>query len=152
MKIVGQTIKDDAKNIDYSARSLSKEWPEYHPAKQVDSQAKIDEIRLRPTRKQKFGVKSHQKYTTAYPSHADVNSCTLPKPRNAISNFETNDSAWQTKDDVIHFDSIEEMFGVPKERLAFIRGGQIAYRDGSRGLDGALPRARFVYLTGYAEC
>ncbi|KAK5149278.1 hypothetical protein LTS14_010983, partial [Recurvomyces mirabilis] len=52
---LAERIRADADNIDYSAKSLFDEWPQYDPKYEVDNVAKLQEIKQRPTRKQMFG-------------------------------------------------------------------------------------------------
>jgi hypothetical protein len=155
-KIVAQLIKEDTENVDNSARSLFKEWPELDPANELDREAKINEIRRRPTRKQKFGVKSHEQYSAAWKpdqlNHNDINSYTPPRPNRSTRNFELDIFGWQANDDIKHFDSLEEMFDLPNPRFSIMQEGQIAYRDGIRSeFDGAPRRAKRIYNTGYAK-
>ena len=44
--------------------------------------------------------------------------------------------------------TLEEFFGLPDKPIPFIDRGQLAYRDGTRGEDGELPRVKYKYPTG----
>ena len=158
---LSQSIRHEAENIDYSAKSLFDEHPEHDPSNSAfDRQAKITEIRKRPNRKKRMGTKSldpwfEAKYTkslrSANPALSGRSSLLsermLRTPRIATSNV----YPWENgESSVKHFNTLEAFFDLPSNPIAILHDGQLAFRDGTRNEDGTLPRAKVVYKTGYA--
>ena len=161
---LAELIKSDAETTDYSANSLFNEWPEYDPAYQVDREAKLLEIKQRPSRKQKFGKPSRDPWLQREPgsfSNNDVSRAS--SSRSSLTLEKTNrmnrDAAgelypWESGEgNVKHFDTLESLIQdiLPNNSLAIVHEGRLAYRDGTRNeIDGSLPRAKHIYKTGYA--
>ncbi|KAK6396673.1 hypothetical protein LTR65_008571 [Meristemomyces frigidus] len=155
---LAQLIKLEAENIDYSAKSLFDEWPEYRPENQFDKDAKIAEIKKRPSRKQMFKKpamysrlgsndeppKALQATRTSTPTSLRGSTERTSRPARKQSSFST----FSQEENVTHFDTLEEFFDLPANPIPFIHHGQLAYRDGTRDENGELPRAKVIYKTG----
>ena len=146
-----QLIKKEADDVEYFATSLFDEWPEFDPANQVDRKAKIAEIQRRPTRKQRFHNQTADPWAPWKPprlSRGGVNGPPSQRPDRA-ARLQT---AYDSVEDVVHYDSIQEMFGLPKHPIPILLDKEIAYRDGTRNeYDGTLGRAKEKFKTGYVK-
>ena len=152
--LVAHLIKEDAENVDYSAKSLYDEWPEWDPKNRFDPDAKIAEIQSRPTRKQRFGTKSKDTWAQWKPdgSTRQEKNSSPSKLSRITRSFEEPVFEWQRSEDVKYCDSFEEMFGVPELPIPIIQDDKIAFRDGTwNDYDGSLRRAKKIYPTGYAK-
>ncbi|KAK5114947.1 hypothetical protein LTR85_009985 [Meristemomyces frigidus] len=151
---LAQLIKLEAENIDYSAKSLFDEWPEYDPANQFDKEAKIAEIKKRPTRKQMFGKPAmYSRLGSNNETAKPLQAARTSTPNSLRGSAErtkrpTSFSAFPLEENVTHYDTLEEFFDLPANPIPFIHHGQLAYRDGTRDENGKLPRAKIIYKTG----
>lgn len=153
---LAQLVRMDAENVDYSAKSLFEEWPEYDPHTQVDRDAKAAEIKRRPNKKQRMAIASTDswlRWGSVQPQKADISnrsSLSVERSfRNSGATFDQlpwNEEALNEK----RFDDLDKFFDLPHNPMAIVHDGQLAYRDGTRSDDGILPRAKVVYRTGYA--
>lgn len=154
---LAQLIKLEAENIDYSAKSLYDEWPEYHPEKQFDKIDKIAEIKQRPTRKQMF--KKPAMYSRLASNEAAKSLHSAVKSRSNSVHMSAEQTSRSPRrqssynrsgfeDKVKHFDTLKEFFDLPANPIPFIYNEQLAYRDGTRDESGKLPRAKTIYKTG----
>ena len=161
---LAQLIKADAEHLDFSAKSLFDEWPEYDPTNQFDREAKLAEIKRRPTRKQKWGQSSRDPWLDLNPTRLANRTVSLGSSRSSLTLERTSRSMrnaavdpyypWENGEaNVKHFDSVEALVQdiMPNNAIPIIHEGRIAYRDGTRNpFDGSLPRAKHIYKTGYA--
>ena len=150
-EIVAQLIKKDNEQVEYSAKSLFDEYPELDPANQIDREAKIAEIKRRPTRKQKFlnqKVDPWVHWNPARLSGEVINARPTGRP-GRTTHIQTADGSVE---EIVHYDSIQDMFGLPKHPIPILLEKEVAYRDGTRNeYDGTLGRAKEKFKTGYAK-
>jgi hypothetical protein len=148
---VAQLIKKEADDVEYSATSLFDEWPEFDPANQVDREAKIAEIQRRPTRKQRFLNQRVDPWAQWKPPRLSREGAN-GHPSQRQDRTVRVQTAYDFVEDIVHYDSIQEMFGLPKHPIPILLEKEIAYRDGTRNeYDGSLGRAKEKFKTGYAK-
>lgn len=150
---LAQLIKLEADNIDYTAKSLFDEWPEFDPANSFDKEAKIAEIKKRPSRKQMFKKPAmYSRLCSNDDEPASKPQATRTSTPNSFCAAERTGKAlrrtFPLQENLTHYDTLEEFFGLPANPMPFIHHGQLAYRDGTRGENGELPRAKIIYKTG----
>lgn len=136
--LLWELIRQETEQSQGSNKTLLSQWPEFHPSHRFDRRAKIEEIKARPTRKQRYNNKkgrmhagltfhigvdappvtvSPQKRTTAHDDgHADG---TFSKPCNTL----------------------DEFLGITETLVPVIVDKQLAFRSKD-------PRSRSVYKTG----
>lgn len=155
-----QLLKLDAEDIDYSAKSLFEEWPQCHHTNQVDRQAKMIEIKQRPSRKLMFGKPAmysrlagneSPKPPQARPcARADAGEDPSLK-RNRFTRRAIDVVCFPKEAGLVYYDTLEEFFGMPNSPVPMIYNGQLAYRQGTRDDKGKLRRAQAHYSTGPDE-
>lgn len=157
--------KTDIQPPMYTSKSLFEKWPQYDPANRFDRDAKLAEIKARPTRKQLINKG---------PMHTRLGNKTLEpdRPRKATQESpekqKTGDEAFKTTprgprhkfpkmqagthnitdEGVRVCQTLEEFFDLPENPIPIIHNGELAFRDGTLGKNGKLPRATVIYKTG----
>lgn len=133
------TIEDmiaaEAKNKKFTVKNLFDEWPEYDPKNQIDREAKIAEIKARPTRKQKFGKQDNSvELNNKGPiSRYVFGEGGLPeRPKRTRPTAATAYPWEEGEENVIQVHSIAELFNLPANPVAFIHEGELAYKDASK--------------------
>ncbi len=150
-----ELINQDAENIDATATSLFDEWPEYDPANEFHYGAKIAEIKKRPNRKHRLPQRNDpwsewKPARLAEMKDSRQSSASEERGHRASRKSTLGVSPWTADDsNVKHYDTFEEMFGLPANPIAIWHGEELAFRDGTRNEDGSLPRAREVFKSGY---
>jgi hypothetical protein len=155
---VEEIMAADSEIRDYSARSFFEEWPEYHPKNQIDKEAKKQEIKQRPTRKQMFGKPAcYSRLGSNVTAPSATSSATTPVSSKPSSRGVANSLKPVTKpapewpfppadgENIKYCQSIQEFFDLPNNPMPIIHQGELAYRDGTRDENGALPRAKVIY-------
>lgn len=134
------------------ANYLKNEWPDYWQAHFFSNQDKLEQIRKRPTRKQMFGRPAL--YSRLCPE-APLAPLVI-NTRRPLTQYQTH-SRLAARDDShsqedLDFDrklkkckTLEEFFDLPAFMMPIISNGVLAYRDGTVGSNGRLPRAREVF-------
>ena len=157
---LAQLIRLESENISYGAKSLFKEWPEYHPANQLDRVARMAEIKKRPTRKQMFGKPAmYSRLASNEPakpsqdsskSEANGSNGTPMRANQPPRHDSSLNDLFSHEDGIRYFDTIEEFFDMPKNPIPVLHYNKLAYRDGTRDENGNLPRATTYYPIGPA--
>jgi hypothetical protein len=127
------------------APSLYEEWPEYRQPT-FDEHDKLAEIRARPRKKQLFGELAPYLHKTPL----DFTAITSPEKRSRkmVDPTATDPYFWENPDidpTRQEYDSLEDFFDFPRNVVPIVSEGQLAYRDGTKGADGGLPRAREIF-------
>ncbi|KAK3714201.1 histone methyltransferase set1 [Vermiconidia calcicola] len=153
---LAQMIKMDAENLDCSAVSLFDEWPEYNPATAFDREAKIVEIKKRPTRKERCRKPPPDPWSEWKPQrlierHDSRASSTSFEHVNRTPRKTALFDVWEGEEGTTkHYDTLEDFFDLPLNPIPILLNREIGYRDGNRDDDGTLRRAKKTYPTGYA--
>ncbi|GAB1742631.1 hypothetical protein NU219Hw_g8167t1 [Hortaea werneckii] len=153
-----QSVTQDEQDVTHTALSLFDEWPKYHPAGQIDRDAKIAEIKRRPSRKAMFGkpavysrLGSHEALESGHSMHQTEN---LPaeKPREkqvlAARKVAHSIDPFPVEPNVVYYDTPEEFFGLPQHLSPVMYNGQLMYRDGSKDHSSRVRKAQAYFPTG----
>lgn len=153
---LAEMIKMDAENLDCSAVSLFDEWPEYNPATAFDREAKIAEVKKRPTRKERFRKPPPDPWSKWRPQrlierHDSRGSSMSFERVNRTSHNTALCDVWEGEEGTAkHYDTLDGFFDLPLNPIPIMLNREIGYRDGNRDDDGTLRRAKKTYPTGYA--
>ncbi|KAF2771230.1 hypothetical protein EJ03DRAFT_349643 [Teratosphaeria nubilosa] len=149
-KTVEEIIELDSKLVTHSVNSLYVDWPEYAPENHIDKRAIMAEIKKRPTRKQMFGKPACYSRLAGSVNQAELTARFVEQTTSKHSLREAPQSKASDggKENIKQFDSLEDFFGLPKDPLAILVDGKLAYRDGTRNEDGELLQAKTIYRTG----
>lgn len=139
-------------NINYNAKDLFGEWPELKSLG-FDRSARIAEIKQRPNRKERFGKQSPLAEFEPAGGHKAMGKSNERSATNGNTASEATLATlypWENTEGVlVQCNSLQELFNLPNNPMAIIHDGNLAYRDGTRGVDGSLPRAKAIYKTDY---
>ncbi|KAI4849627.1 hypothetical protein E4T44_03230 [Aureobasidium sp. EXF-8845] len=140
--------------------SLSNDGPEVPEAEDPDSfyfdhEAKMEEIRARPTRKQIFG-KVHLSRVEGRDALTKLNKMVLGKQRlekiNMYKGYTEEQIAEQKRlnEPEGFYNNLEELLNLPPQVVPFIHEGQLAFRDYVPAPNGSrrVPRAKHIFKTG----
>ncbi|KAI6886911.1 hypothetical protein KC334_g15552 [Hortaea werneckii] len=146
-------------DVTHTALSLFDEWPEYHPARQIDREAKIAEIKRRPSRKAMFGkpalysrLGSHEASQLGHSKHPIENLSTeKPGEKQALPAHKVAHSIdpFPVEPNVVYYDTVEEFFGLPQNLSPVMYNGQLAYRDGTKDHSSRVRKAQAYFPTGF---
>ncbi|RMZ15396.1 hypothetical protein D0860_01677 [Hortaea werneckii] len=153
-----EPVTQDEHDETHTALSLFDEWPEYHPARQLDRRTKIAEIKGRPSRKAMFGkpaLYSRLGSGEASQSGHSVNeirnpSAEKPSEKQAPSARKVAHSIdpFPVERNMVYYDTLEEFFGLPQNPVPVMYNGQLAYRDGTKDHSSRVRKAQAYFPTG----
>ncbi|EMC97564.1 hypothetical protein BAUCODRAFT_147625 [Baudoinia panamericana UAMH 10762] len=143
-------LKLEPEEKDYSALSLSEEWPEWDPEFRA---LKTEEIKKRPTRKQLFGKPAmYSRLASNIGSDEGLAGAVITNPLknmdktmfgsaevSGLPGLDTNIRAC---------DTLEELFSLPKNVVAVVEDKRLCFRDVAVKAGGKLSRGRGLYPTG----
>ncbi|KAI7540072.1 hypothetical protein KC331_g9378 [Hortaea werneckii] len=145
-------------DVTHTALSLFDEWPEYHPAGQIDREAKIAEIKRRPSRKAMFGkpalysrLGGHEVSQSGHSKHQIGNLSTeKPCEKQGLPARKVAHSIdpFPVEPNVVYYDTLEEFFGLPQHLSPVMYNGQLAYRDGTKDHSSRVRKAQAYFPTG----
>ncbi|KAK5697338.1 hypothetical protein LTR97_007475 [Elasticomyces elasticus] len=160
-----ERMKREFNNIEYTALSLSDEWPEHAPVNAIDEEEKAEEIRKRPTRKQMFGkpaTYSRLASNLTKSTRGATPGTSFAKSDTATAADDSDDNATQRRtrsprkkdyaalpaleQSVKECATLDEFLGKPANPMMCWYKGQLAYRDGTRDRQGRLPRGKEYYV------
>lgn len=157
---LAEAIKRESETVDYGARSLFEEWPEY--TMPFDRSTKSAELEARPRRKQRFRALLSRNPRTgqrsAYGFEASVDdsrrsSVSFDRLTRTPNKAQRTFDIWQSEDvetGVTKCDTWEQFFELPANPIPIMHDGQLAYRERTQDEFGGLRRAKVIYKTGYA--
>ncbi|RMX78211.1 hypothetical protein D0869_09265 [Hortaea werneckii] len=145
-------------DVTHTALSLFDEWPEYHPAGQIDREAKIAEIKRRPSRKAMSGkpalysrLGGHEASQSGHSKHQIGNLSTeepCEKQGLPARKFAHSIDPFPVEPNVVYYDTLEEFFGLPQHLSPVMYNGQLAYRDGTKDHSSRVRKAQAYFPTG----
>ena len=137
-----EPVPQDEQYVTSTALSLFDEWPEYDPARQIDREAKIAEIKRRPTRKAMFGkpalysrLGSHEASQTGHSMPQGGNLSTEnPRGKHALSVRTVAQSIdpFPVEPNVVYYNTLEGFFGLPQNPVPVMHNGRLMYCDGTK--------------------
>ncbi|KAI7283262.1 hypothetical protein KC345_g3053 [Hortaea werneckii] len=153
-----EPVTQDEHDETHTALSLFDEWPEYHPAGQLDRRTKMAEIKRRPSRKAMFGKPAlysrlgggetsqsgHLVNGIGNPSTEKPSEKQMPSARKVAHSIDP----FPVERNVVYYDTLEEFFGLPQNLVPVIHNGQLAYRDGTKDHSSRVRKAQAYFPTG----
>ncbi|KAI7204725.1 hypothetical protein KC343_g76 [Hortaea werneckii] len=155
-QLLFEPVPQDQENITSTALPLFDEWPEYNPARQIDREAKIAEIKRRPSRKAMFGkpafysrLGSHETSGHSMPQGGNL-STENPRGKRALSVRTVPQSIdpFPVEPNVVYYDTLEKFLGLPQHPVPVMHNGQLAYRDGTKDHSSRVRKAQAYFPTG----
>ncbi|KAI7214856.1 hypothetical protein KC343_g8679 [Hortaea werneckii] len=154
-----ELVTQDEDDETHTALSLFDEWPEYHPARQLDRRAKMAEIKGRPSRKAMFGKPAlysrlgsgealqsgHSMNEIRDPSTEKPSEKQAPSARKVAHSIDP----FPAERNVVYYDTLEEFFGLPRNPVPVMHNGQLAYRDGTKDHSSRVRKAQAYFPTGF---
>lgn len=151
-----EPVTQDEHDETHTALSLFDEWPEYHPARQLDRRTKMAEIKGRPSRKAMFGkpafysrLGSHGTSGHSMPQGGNL-STENPRGKHVLSVRTVAQSIdpFPVEPNVVYYDTLEEFLGLPQHPVPVMHNGQPAYRDGTKDYSSRVRKAQAYFPTG----
>ncbi|GAB1729422.1 hypothetical protein NU195Hw_Modified_154t1 [Hortaea werneckii] len=153
-----EPVTQDGHDETHTALSLFDEWPEYHPARQLDRRTKMAEIKGRPSRKAMFGKPAlysrlgsgeasqsgHSANEVRNPSTGKPSEKQAPSARKVAHSIDP----FPVERNVVYYDTLEEFFGLPQNPVPVMHNGQLAYRDGTKDHSSRVRKAQAYFPTG----
>ncbi|KAF2480290.1 hypothetical protein BDY17DRAFT_35638 [Neohortaea acidophila] len=152
LPMIEKMVEMTEMNTNFNAKDLFGEWPELKSL-DFDRSAKIAEIKQRPTRKERFGRQTPLAEFELVEENKAIGKANERRATNENTASEATLATlypWENTEGVlVQCNSLQELFNLPNNPMAIIHDGNLAYRDGTRGVDGSLPRAKAIYKTDY---